>query len=69
MIDVISATPPATPRLLVHHLTLLGAAMLGSCIGLTGQVRLAPLTGLHLLAGSPTVHVLSLIDRKDLVPT
>lgn len=37
MIDVISAVPVATASQLRYQLALLGAAMLGSCVGLTGQ--------------------------------
>ena len=37
VIDVVSAAPSATTQQLLRQLGFLGAAMLGSCIGLTGQ--------------------------------
>lgn len=40
VIDIISAAQLATARQLCYQLALLGAAMLGSCVGLTGQVSL-----------------------------
>ena len=45
VIDVLSV-PASTPQLLYTALGWLGAAMLGSCVGLTGQACCSPPTQL-----------------------